>query len=69
MVAQENGGGADAVLLRNLIHFLVFEQRRSSATQRAVCGDVNALVLAEVDDLLLWQQRVVFDLVDGGGDG
>jgi hypothetical protein len=30
---------------------------------------VDALVFAEIDDLLLGQQRVVFDLVDGGRDG
>ena len=30
---------------------------------------MDALLLAEVDDLLLWQERVVFDLVGGGDDG
>jgi hypothetical protein len=30
---------------------------------------VDALLLAEVDDLLLGKQRVVLDLVDGWGDG
>jgi hypothetical protein len=30
---------------------------------------VDALLLAEVDNLLLRERRVVLDLVDGGDDG
>lgn len=67
MVAQQYNCWSDAVLLGNLVDDLVLEQRATGATQGAVGGNVNALLLAEVDNLLLWQQRVILDLV-GGGD-
>ena len=69
MIAQENSGWADIVLLSSLDHALVLEQWRASAAQRAVCGDVNALFPAKVDNFLLGQQGVVLNLVDGGRDG
>jgi hypothetical protein len=57
------------VFLRNLQHTLVFEQRRASTAQWTVRGNVDALVFAEINDLLLRQQRVVLNLVDRGRDG
>ena len=69
MIAQKNGGGTDAVLLRNLNDGLVLEQRRPGAAQRAVGRDVDPLCVAKVDDLLLGEKRVVLDLVGGGHDG
>lgn len=69
MVTQENNGGSNAVLFCNLVDNLVSEQRRASATKRAVRRDVNALFLAEVVNLLLWAQWVVLNLVDGWDNG
>ena len=69
MVAQQDCAGADVVLLCDFEDTLVFEQGRTSATERAVCSDVDALLLAEVDDFLLREQWVVLDLVGCRGDG
>jgi len=69
MVTQQHRSGSNAMLLRHLPDLLVLEQRRPRAAQRTVRRDVNALLLAEVNDFLLGQQRVVFDLVGGGDDG
>lgn len=69
VVTQENDGGSNAVLFRDLVDNLVLEQRRASAAERAVRGDVDALFFAEVVDLLLWAQWVVLDLVDGWDNG
>jgi hypothetical protein len=65
VVAQENGSGADIVLLCDFEHGLVFAQWGACASQRAVRGDVNALLLAKVDNFLLGQEGMVLDLVDG----
>jgi hypothetical protein len=46
----------------------VFEEGRPCRAERAVGGDVDAFLLAEVYDLLLGEERVVLDLVGGGGD-
>lgn len=69
MIAQQDSRRLDAVLLRDLDHGLGREQRAARAPQRAVRHDVDALLLAEVDDLLLGERRVVLDLVDGGDHG
>lgn len=69
MVAQEHDSWSDVVLLCDFIDTLVLEQRRASATERAVCCDVDALFLAKVDDFLLGAQWVVLDLVDRGDNG
>jgi hypothetical protein len=57
------------MFLRHLQHTLILEQRRPGASQRTVSRNMNALVLAEIDNFLLRQQWVVLDLVDGGCDG
>jgi hypothetical protein len=69
VVTQEHSSWPNAMFLRHLQHTLVLEQRRACASQWTVSGDVDALVFAEINDFLLGQQRVVFDLVDGGRDG
>lgn len=69
VVTQQHGSRPNIVLLGHLEDTLVLEQRRSSAPERAVGRDVNALLLAEIDDFLLGKQRVVFDLVGCGCDG
>jgi hypothetical protein len=57
------------VLLGDLDDGLGREERAARAAERAVPHDVDALLLAEVDDLLLGKGGVVLDLVDGGDDG
>lgn len=68
MIAQENRRSAYASLLRNLDNRLSTHDGSSSAAQRAVRYDVDALLVAEIDNLLLGEIRVVLDLVDGGDD-
>lgn len=69
MVGEENCGRRNVVLLCNGDNTLILEERGACASERAVGGDVNALLLAEVDDLLLRQERVVLDLVGCRNDG
>lgn len=69
MVAEEHCSRADAALLGNLDHGRGGEERAARAAERAVGDDMDALVAAEVDNLLLRQAGVVLDLVDGGDDG
>ncbi len=69
MVAQQHGRRVDGVLGRDLDDGLGLHQRPARAAQRAVGHDVDALGLAQVDDLLLRQRRVVLDLVDGRDHG
>jgi hypothetical protein len=69
MITQQHSRRPNTIFLRNFKHPFVLEQRRPRAAQRTVRGDVYALVFAEIDNLLLRQQRVVFDLVDCGRDG
>ena len=56
------------MLLRELLDAILLEQRATCATQRRVCLDDDALLFAEVDDLLLWKIRVVLDLVGSWND-
>lgn len=69
MVAEQHGGRRDALSLGNLDHGLGAHHGPAGAPQGAVGYDVDALFLAQVDNLLLGQARVVLDLVDGGDDG
>lgn len=69
MVAEEDSRRADAVLLGDLVDVLVFEERRACAAERAVRGDVDALLLAVIYDFLLGKKRVVLNLVGGGDNG
>lgn len=68
MVAQKNRGGTDALLLRNLYHRLGTHQRSTRAAQGTVGHNMDALLLAQIYNLLLRKTRVVLDLVDGGDD-
>lgn len=63
MVAQQDGRRLDPVLLCDLDDRLSRHHRPASAAERAVRHDVNAVLLAEVDNLLLRQGRVVLNLV------
>lgn len=69
MVAEEDRGGADALLLSNLDNGLGGQDGAASAAKGAVSHDVNTFLLAEVDNLLLRKLRVVLNLVNGGDDG
>lgn len=68
MPAQKNRCWSHISLLRNLHDRRSLEQRASRTSQRTVRGDVNALFIAQVDNLLLWERGVVFDLVHRGDD-
>ena len=69
MIAQQHSGRLDAVLLGDGDDGLGREQRAARAAERAVRHDMDALLVAEVDNLLLRQRRVVLNLVHGGDDG
>lgn len=69
MPAQQNRGRSNAALLGNSDNRLSSKQRAAGTAQRTVSGDVDALLVTEVDNLLLGQGRVVLDLVGGGDDG
>ena len=69
MPAQQDRGRVNTLLLGNLDDGLCCQQRATCAAERAVCGDVNALLLAEVNSLLLGQAGVVLNLVDGWNHG
>ena len=69
MITQQHSRGLNAMLLRDLDDGLSREERAARAAERAVGHDVDALFLAQVDNLLLRQRRVVLDLIDGGDDG
>lgn len=69
MVAEEDGRGRDTLLLGNFDNRLSGHDGTASAAERAVGLNVDTLLLAEVDDLLLRKAGVVLDLVDGGDDG
>lgn len=65
MIAQQDCSRANVVLLGNLDDRLGFEHGTACATEGAVGHNVNALLLAEIDDLVLRQSRMVLNLVDG----
>lgn len=69
MVAEEDGGGRDALLLGNLDDGFGGHHGTTGTAQGAVGNNVDALLLAVVDNLLLGQAGVVLNLVDGGDDG
>jgi hypothetical protein len=69
MVAEEDGRSRDASLLGNLDDRRSGHDGTTGATQRAVGLNMDTLLLAEVDDLLLGKFGVVLDLVNGGNDG
>lgn len=69
MVAEEDGRGRDTSLLSNLDDRRSGHDGATGATQGAVGLNMDTLLLAEVDDLLLGKFGVVLDLVNGGNDG
>lgn len=54
MPAQQNCGRGDAALVGDFDDGRGSEEGAASATERTVGSDMNALLLAEVNDLLLW---------------
>jgi hypothetical protein len=69
MVAEEDSRGRDTSLFGNLDDRRGGHDGTAGATQRAVGLNMDTLLLAEVDDLLLGKLGVVLDLVNGGNDG
>jgi hypothetical protein len=69
MVAEEDSGGSNALALGDLDDGLRSHHGTASAPQRAVGDNVNALLVAQVDNLLLGKTGVVLNLVDGGNNG
>lgn len=67
MPAEQNSSRSNSTLLGDGHNGLSSEQRAAGTAKRAVSGDVNASLVAEVDNLLLGEQGVVLDLV-GSGD-
>lgn len=67
MPAEKNSSRSNSTLVGDSYNGLSGEQRAASAAQWAVRGDVDASLVAEVDNLLLGEQGVVLDLV-GSGD-
>lgn len=65
LVTDEDGAFSDAMLLCKLLNAIFLEQWATSAAQWGVCLDQDALLFTEVGNLLLWEVRVVFDLVGG----
>lgn len=52
------------MFLRDLYNNRLFHDRATGTSERAVRGDVDALLFAEVDNLLLGKRGVILDLVD-----
>ena len=65
MPAQEYRRGGDIAFLGDLHNMFVLYQRAASASQRTVSCNMNPFVLAEIHYYLLWQSKMVFDLIDG----
>jgi hypothetical protein len=61
--AQQDGRRSDVSLLRDFNNRFRGQEWSSSAAQWAVRGYVNALLLAEINNLLLRETGVVLDLV------
>lgn len=68
MVAEEHSRGRNAFLISNLDNGLSTHDGTTCAAKRTVSLNMDALLLAEVNDLLLGKLRVVFDLVNSGHD-
>lgn len=69
MVAQQDGSRRNSLLLSNLDDWLGAHQRAACASQRAVGHDMNSMLPAEVNNLLLGKAGVVLNLVDSGDNG
>lgn len=69
VVAQQDGSWRNSLLLSNLDDWLGAHQRAACASQRAVGHDMNPVLPAEVNNLLLGEAGVVLNLVDSGDNG
>ena len=54
VITQQYTRRRNTPLLRNLQDRLLLHHRAPRASQRTVRGNVNVLLLAEIDNLLLW---------------
>lgn len=61
--AQQYRAGFDVVLLGDFLHAFLLEKGAACTTKRRVGGNVDVFRLAEVDNLLLWEIRMVLDLI------
>lgn len=68
MPAKKNRSRRDTALLGHLDNGLSSEERTAGTAKGTVGSNVNALLLAEVDNLLLRQGGVILDLVGGRDD-
>lgn len=68
MVAEKNSSRGNSTLLGDGHDRLGSEHGATGATQGAVSCDVDAGLVAEVDNLLLGKRGVVLDLVGSGND-
>lgn len=69
MITQQHHTRRHAISPRDLADLLVPQQRTPRTAQRTVRRDMDALLPAEIHNVLLRQVRVIFDLVDGRHDG
>lgn len=65
MVAQKNCTSRNTTLLCNLDNWLCGHDGAASAAEGTVRDDVDALVVAKVDNFLLRKRGMILDLVDG----
>lgn len=68
VIAKKDRGRTNALLLSKLDHRRRRHDGATGTSKRAVSHDVDALFVAQVDNLLLRQARVVFDLIDSGNN-
>lgn len=69
MPTQQNSSRLNALPLRNLNNRLRRKKRTSRTPERTIRRNMNPLLLTQIDDFLLWEGRVIFELVYGGDDG
>lgn len=68
MITQQHNPSPNPIPLPHLNNPLLPKQRRPRTPQRRIRSNMDALFPAEIDDFLLREERVVFNLVGGGHD-
>lgn len=68
MIAEQNAARRDLVLLCRFLDLLLLEQWAACAAKGTVCSDEDTLLLAELDNVMLREVGVVFDLIHCRGD-
>ena len=69
MVAQQHGTSRDIILLRYLLHPILLKQRASRTAEGRIGLYQDTLFRAEVDNILLREVWVIFNLIRCRGDG